>query len=337
MTKYKPLIIILFIFFIIWFIIIKVSNYFSIKNFEKKLSIILPENENNFNFTKTIIKISCIFDPTANEQWIRNQINFMANNLKQRIGNEANPDLIIEIFNDYFFNIEKLAFDENFNDKKNLSYSQLIKFNSIQNALITKKSICLTISLIYLMLGDILNLPLYGVLIPGHIYVRYKENGKSSINIETTLKGYEYYGYMNMFGLDIYKDKNSYGKELNKFQTIGAYLNNLGSFLLSVGELQKAEILFKKSIKYLPLISEPYMNLGILYEQINKPEAALTNYLKSIEINPDNDFVLTQIGIIFYNQNRFIKAQEFLEKAIKINKNNIKAQEFLKNIKGENK
>lgn len=333
MAKYK---IYIFLFILIILIIsgMKIYSFISLKVFELKLSKILSENEKNLNFIRTIIKISSIFDRNANPQWVENQIYLMADNLKQRIGDEANPKYIINIFNKYFFDVENFSFDESFKNMQKLTYSQLIEYNSIQNALKTKKSICMTISLIYLMLGDILNLPLYGVLIPGHIYVRYREERKSGINIETTFKGYEYYSYMNMFGPDIYgNNKNSYGKELSKYQIIGAYLNNLGSSLLSIGELQKAEILLQKSFKYLPAISEPYINLGILYEKSNKPEIALKYYLSAIEINPQNDFILTKIGIIFYNQSRLIKAQEYLEKAVKINKENKEAVDFLKKIK----
>lgn len=333
MAKYRT-----YIFLSILIILIisgmKIYSFISLKVFELKLSKILPENEKNLNFIRIIIKISSIFDRNPNPQWVENQIYHMAENLKQKIGDEANPEHIITIFNKYFFDVENFSFDENFKNMQKITYSQLIEYNSIQNALKTKKSICMTISLIYLMLGDILNLPLYGVLIPGHIYVRYREDGKSGINIETTFKGYEYYGYLNMFGLDIYgNNKNSYGKELSKSQVIGAYLNNLGNSLLSIGELQKAEILLQKAIKYLPTIAEPYINLGILYEKLNKPEIALKYYLNAIKINQRNDIILTKIAIIFYNQSRLIKAQEYLEKAIKINKKNKEAINFLKKIK----
>ncbi len=335
MTKYKTFFYLL-IFLILFFVGYKIYNNIYLKIFEKKHTGIMNDNEKNFNFTKTIIKISLIFESAPEPQWVENQIYYMADNLKQRIGQEANPEYIINKFNDYFFNIENFSYDENFNNTQKLTYSQLITYNSIQNALKNKKSICMTISLIYLMLGDILNLPLYGVLIPGHIYVRYREEGKSGINIETTYKGYEYYGYYIVMPGTDGNDKSSYGKELSKYQVIGAYLNNLGSSLLSIGELQKAEILLKKSLQFLSDISEPYINLGILYEKFKKPEIALKYYMNAIEINPQSDFILTKIGVIFYNQSRFIKAQEYLEKAIKINKENKEALDLITKIKEKN-
>jgi regulator of sirC expression with transglutaminase-like and TPR domain len=331
MNKFKNYFVLFFL-LLISFLGHKIFDYISLKTFKTKLTNVLPANEKTFDFTKTIINISSVFDPYADSQWVENEIYRMADDIKQRIGGEANSEYIIKIFNDYFFNVEKFSFNVNFKNKKN-TYSQLMEYNSIQNALKSKKSICLTISLIYLMIGDILHLPLYGVLIPGHIYVRYKEKGKSGINIETTFNGYEYYGYMNMTGLDIYDNhKNIYGNELSNYQVIGAYLNNLGSSLLSIGELQKAEILLVNSLKYLPSISEPYINLGMLYEESGKPEIALKYYLNAIELNPQNDLILTKIGILFFNQLRLIKAQEYLEKAVKMNKENKEASDFLKKI-----
>ena len=50
------------------------------------------------------------------------------------------------------------------------------------------KGYCLSLSVMYLSLGERLGLPLYGVVVPGHFFVRY-DDGRVRFNIETTSKG----------------------------------------------------------------------------------------------------------------------------------------------------
>ena len=143
-------------------------------------------------------------------------------------------------------------------------------------------------TLIYLMMGEILDIPLYGVLMPGHIYVRYKEEGRAGVNVETTMSGMEIYHYARHFGLSIANEDGSiYGKELNKYQVLGAYLNNLGNYYLVFGETEKAKILFKKSIGILPALPESYANLGMARYYEKDFEGAASVFEKGISRNPE--------------------------------------------------
>jgi regulator of sirC expression with transglutaminase-like and TPR domain len=52
----------------------------------------------------------------------------------------------------------------------------------------SRKGYCLSLSILYLSLGERLGLPLYGVVVPGHFFVRY-DSGSVRFNIETTARG----------------------------------------------------------------------------------------------------------------------------------------------------
>jgi len=48
-----------------------------------------------------------------------------------------------------------------------------------------RRGYCLSLSVLYLSIGERLGLPLYGVVVPGHFFVRY-DDGRVRFNIETT-------------------------------------------------------------------------------------------------------------------------------------------------------
>lgn len=65
-------------------------------------------------------------------------------------------------------------------------------------------------------------------------------------------------------------------------------LNNLGYLLLRAGKVKDAIEIFKLNVEAYPQDSNPYDSLGEAYMNINERELAITNYKKSLELNPKN-------------------------------------------------
>lgn len=61
-------------------------------------------------------------------------------------------------------------------------------YTFLPSVLDSRRGVCLGVSILYLSLGQRLNLPLEVITPPGHIYVRY-HSGDKTINIETTARG----------------------------------------------------------------------------------------------------------------------------------------------------
>src|SRR6056297_2591021 len=172
--------------------------------------IIPPENSESFSFTSTVIKLSALVDPKMNEARVTRRIKKLAIGLKKHIGQEGDPGLIISKMNDFFFNKQGFAYDRKMNrlisgetEAKSVTREDILNFHSMGRVLERRKAICLSMSVLYLMMGELLDMPLYGVLMPGHIYVRYKEKGRAGINVETTLSGRGIYRYDRHYGLSI--------------------------------------------------------------------------------------------------------------------------------------
>jgi len=86
---------------------------------------------------------------------------------------------VIPIINDYLFSELKFRAMDKATDPYDLF---------LHSVMDRKQGYCLSLSIVYLSIGERLGLPLYGVVVPGHFFVRY-DDGKNRINIETTHNG----------------------------------------------------------------------------------------------------------------------------------------------------
>jgi regulator of sirC expression with transglutaminase-like and TPR domain len=92
---------------------------------------------------------------------------------------QTDPAKIVSELNMYLFTTWGITFN---GDRDNVKYL----FPS--HVLSVKQGSCVGMSLLYLLLAEKMGIPLYGVLAPGHFFVRF-DNGSTKINIETLRKG----------------------------------------------------------------------------------------------------------------------------------------------------
>jgi len=159
-----------------------------------------------------------------------------------------------------------------------------------------KRGYCLSLSILYLSLGERLGLPLYGVVVPGHFFVRY-DDGQMRFNIETTSKGgyADDEHYINKFKVP--KDNDSiYMVNLNKIQTLGCFFNNLGNSYNEVGDTEQAMLALERAVEINPSLAESRMNLGNIYLKKDRIEDAIHEYETALEIDPSNAKTHNNLG-----------------------------------------
>jgi len=161
---------------------------------------------------------------------------------------------------------------------------------------------CLSLSILYLSVGERLGLPLYGVVVPGHFFVRY-DDGRARFNIETTSKGGtapdEH--YIAKFKVPPGGNNNIYMKNLNKIQTLGCFFNNLGNSYSDVGDTDSALLAFERAVAINPTLSESRANLGNIYLKKDQVAKAVNEYLAALDINPKDAKTHNNLGNA-YNQ-----------------------------------
>lgn len=195
----------------------------------------------------------------------------------------------------------------------------------------TKRGYCLSLSVLYLSIGERLGMPLYGVVAPGHFFVRY-DDGRNRFNIETTSKGgyADDNHYINEFKVP--KGNNSlYMANLNKIQTLGCFFNNLGNSYNKVGDTEQAILALENAVEINPTLAESRMNLGNLYLGKNRIKDAIREYEEALEIDPGNAKTENNLGNAYTKDNRLNEAVSHYMQSLELDPNFTDAYKNLAN------
>jgi tetratricopeptide (TPR) repeat protein len=166
-----------------------------------------------------------------------------------------------------------------------------------------KQGYCLSLSILYLAIGERLGVPLYGVVVPGHFFVRY-DDGRVRFNIETTGGGGNAPDehYIKKFKVPRLNDRNIYLKNLNKIQTLGCFFNNLGNSYSDVGDIEAAMRAFELAVEINPTLSESRANLANIYLKKGQIAQAINQYHAALDINPNDAKTHNNLGNAYAQQ-----------------------------------
>jgi tetratricopeptide (TPR) repeat protein len=168
-----------------------------------------------------------------------------------------------------------------------------------------RQGYCLSLSILYLAIGERLGLPLYGVVVPGHFFVRY-DDGQLRFNIETTSKGGTASDdhYIKKFNVPR-DDGTIYMTNLNKLQAIGCFCNNLGNVYSDVGNIDQAMAALQCAVYINPSLGESRMNLGNIYLKKDRVDDAIAEYQQAVKINPDEAKAHNNLGTAYQRRQWF--------------------------------
>jgi tetratricopeptide (TPR) repeat protein len=208
-----------------------------------------------------------------------------------------------------------------------------------------KRGYCLSLSILYLSLGERLGLPLYGVVVPGHFFVRY-DDGQVRFNIETTSKGgyADDEHYINKFkvpapaspdarrGGGPKDNKSIYMTNLNKIQTLGCFFNNLGNSYNDVGDTEQAMLALERAVEINPYLAESHINLGNIYLKKDRINDAIHEYEEALEIDPDNGKTHNNLGNAYTKRGWLNDAISQYTRSIELEPNFTEAYKNLANV-----
>lgn len=109
---------------------------------------------------------------------------------------------------------------------------------------------------------------------------------------------------------------------------------NRGVDLADKGEIEKAEIQFKKAIELKPDFFEAHYNLGRTYVMMERKEEAIQEYLKSLAIKEDPD-VYYGLGAIYWQLGKWDKVIQNWEDVLKIDPEHPLAKQWLQKAKAK--
>ena len=285
--------------------------------------------------------IAICFDEPIIECWdiFSSDLDSLSIVISDHINNNYNPREIVQTIRTIVFDTLKIGFDKNEDQIDNCLPQLVFK---------TRTGSCLGTGLLLLLLGERLGLPLYGVLVPTHFFVRY-DDGFCRINLEPIKSGesFDDTWYLNKYKPDNRKLNNLTIEQLtavthysigNIFLTAEKYdhaikqyrssLDLCPDFTEAAGNLAVALDLTGKSSDALKVIgkiknlsessSELSKNKGILLLKNRLYEKAVKQYTTLLETNPNDPDVMYGLGVSYFYLKRYPDARKYLQTALQI-------------------
>ena len=258
----------------------------SIKSTESRLNAIFEKNAETINLTEALILISKDWNSSLDEKPLRDEISQLVELVKDKLKPESTAQDTVDILKQVIHQEKGYRYTEQV-DERGIPKIEDELF--LHGMLKSKLGYCMNLSLLYLIIGDQLGLPLYGVGLPNHFFVRY-DSGNDRINIESTELGASYPDsfYENRFGVRFDSKTPFFTHSLNKKQSLGAYLSNVGMVYHKHARPQKSIFYLKPSTKINPLSIEAHNNLANIYGEIKQHESAISQYKKALQANPNS-------------------------------------------------
>ncbi len=206
-------------------------------------------------------------------------VDWYARMIKARIVDGDEPKSIINTINEFLF------------DELEFTYVQTGNLEGLylNKVIDRRKGNCVGLSILYLSIAERLGLPLFGVNVPEHIFVRY-DDGEQKINIETGHKGM---GLSDSFyishSIERFDEKSvehgCYLQNLNTKEVISNILLNRSKIRREGGDHKGALGDCKKSILLNPKNPGAYCNRGVVYEKMGLISEAIKDYSTAISLN----------------------------------------------------
>ncbi len=223
----------------------------------------------------------------------------------------------IPVINQYLF--EELGF-------KTISHANDPNDLFLHSVMDRRQGYCLSLSVLYLALGERLGLDLHGVVVPGHFFVRY-DTGRIRFNIETTSNGASPPDEHYIAKFNVPQDgwDSIYMKNLNKRQTLGCFFNNLGNVYSEIGDMETAQLALERAVAINPLLSESRANLGNIYLQKGRVDDAVQQYRAALQLNPGDPKTYNNLGNAYMAQNLLGDAASSYRQAMELDPNFVDA------------
>ncbi len=190
----------------------------------------------------------------------------------------------------------------------------------LHSVLENRKGYCLSLSILYLSLAERIGLhPLYGVVVPGHFFVRYDSRAQR-FNIETTAGGAsptdEYYETKHSAPDE--RVNGFYMGNLSNLQTLGCLFNNFGVVYLETGQFEAALFHLDLAVRINPMLSESRANMGNIYLRQGRLEEAVEMFRSALDINPNDPKTHYNLGHTYAQSRIFVRAEKHLKETLKL-------------------
>jgi tetratricopeptide (TPR) repeat protein len=283
--------------------------------YARSLDEVLRLRDDDIDLATAILIASEYWSDMVHGRRYLEQLDAMATEIQRRLQRQRlRADYrAIPIINDYLFN--ELGF-------KTISQADDPNDLFLHSVMDRRQGYCLSLSVLYLALGERLGIDLYGVVVPSHFFVRY-EHGQVRFNIETTSGGASPSDehYMTKFNVPDDGEDTIYMKNLTKRQTLGCFFNNLGNVYSDIGKIDAALVALERAVAINPTLAESRANLGNIYLQKHRVQEAIQQYKGALQLNPNDPKTYNNLGNAYAELDRLNDAAHCYQKSLALDPN----------------
>ncbi len=272
----------------------------------------LPEEK--INLSETLLLISKEWDPSLDLKQYQSKLDQLTEKVRKQIAGKTSPEAVVAALRQVIHKDEGYAYTDQV-DENNIPLNPAEIF--LHGLLDTKRGYCMTLSLLYLIVGENLNLPLHGVALPNHFFVRYGSNN-AQINIETTQSGVTLPDSYYLQRFDIPKTSTFFMRPLGKKQSLGSYFSNVGMTYYKRAKIDQAVYYLNLSTQINPKSIEAHNNLGNIFAEMKQYADAIKQYQLALESDPDDMSTLFNLGIAYADAGDDAKAVENFLQVVQI-------------------
>ena len=295
---------------------------------EKELGNIVKLPDSEIDLFETLLLISKHWDPSLQIQPLRQEISNLISDVQKHLSGDAKT--IIQSLRHAIHTKAGYRYTEQV-DTRGIPVDNEELF--LHGMLKSKRGYCMNLSLLYLILGQKLDLPLFGVPLPNHFFVRY-EKGGNRINIEATEMGTSFSdSFYRQRHLNSSGTKSSYFlKNLDTKQTLGAYFSNVGMVYYQNQKVERAIFYLQLSTKINPNSIDAQNNLANIYSEQKNFKAAIRHYNLALKASPRNLPTLFNLGLAYQENGSFDAAIESFLQVTQIDNSYAPAHQRLANL-----
>ncbi|NIQ03113.1 MAG: tetratricopeptide repeat protein, partial [Nitrospinaceae bacterium] len=295
---------------------------------KEELVTLLALPADKIDLTETLLLISRHWDPKLDAGSLKGTLDRLEESARRQLKDHPSPKETVEILRRVIHQEGGYRYTEQL-DPQGIPLNPAELF--LHGLLQTRRGYCMNLSLLYLILGERLNLPLYGVPLPNHFFVRY-ESAEYRVNIEATEGGAAFPDsfYQQRFG--VAPGSKYFMTGLNKKQTLGAYFSNVGLVLYRAARPQDAIFYLEQSAEINPQSIDALNNLGNIYSDLQQRDKSINAYERALKADPRNFSTLFNLGLAYSQARNYKKGEEALLQAAQINPGFSRTHEILARI-----
>jgi len=240
-------------------------------------------------------------DPATVDKWIDR----LAERIRPALRDKSDPRDVISSLNRILFVEEGFTYDSVAENPDNYLLDRVIA---------RKRGNCLGLTALYLMLGERLSLPLHGVYVPSHCFVRY-EDGGVRFNIEMGKKGAEWEDgrYIREFRL---AGERPYLRSLDRKEMVAVYLKSIGATHSRKKRDDEALRLYREAAFLYPGLPDIYFNVGVSYHKRGMLDEAIAQYRRALTLDTGLVVARDNLGVALAKQGRYTEALEEAREAM---------------------